>query len=265
LALMACAADDTSKSASQAPAPPIVQPEEQEIPEEPTAQQSLRKSDPDWNRAVATAWTSELGIRFKAYLQTEGNSEQLSDAANAVTDRVFSNADLEIRRIAAIQSMIADLQDRNQYDNDLAQKVALLELDMGRRALAISKVPEASAARALPYLLAATVIGGSPVVQKEIGALSSRFTNAVYEFFAHGRIEPFAQAFKKINVSRIMSKEFKDDYSPISAATAFVSVVPAGLSVYYLVFSRNPELLENPVHTQMSRLGRENLNALSRL
>jgi hypothetical protein len=254
LSIAACAKSDSG------PEPQIA-----EVPQPEQAATPPQQDSQDWQNTVTTIWSSPLGIQFKKYLATDGDSENIGQAASTVTDRVFSDADHELLRLAGLQTLVEDIYSRGQHSQDVQNKVAILEMDIGRRALTIARVPEANASSVLPYLILISLVGGSPEVQTQLREFLSRLYEASHSLIFHGELDQMAHAYRAINMRRIFSYEFFRNYSPLTAAASFISVFPPGLSLYYLAASQNPELVGHNLGEQISRFGKEHPGDLANL
>lgn len=197
--------------------------------------------DDRWQHVVSELWNSQLGRMLRLYLShpgivTEGETQDL-------TEHIFSDPDLILVRITAAQALVEDVYQHSGLAPEALARLKLLEIDLERKALSIAKAPESSTMAALPVLIALSLICGSPLIQREVKNLGQSVYSATRDYIRWGDIHDLSRIGRDVKWRELFGPKFFENYTPISAALSFASIVPVGLSGFYYWYSRNPELV----------------------
>lgn len=252
----------------QSPSPPspnpIASPDSRPTNSQPRVLPAALDSE-EWRQWIRVLWQSTLGTMLTNYLQLPVESPDLTVDAHHITNRVFTNADEMLTRIAALQALVEDLYQRGQLSEDYLRKIMILQLDISRQAWAVTNTPKSVAAQSIPYLLVAAMIAGSPEVQRQASAFGEKLYRASSQLVESGTMHGFREVRGTLNWRRLFSKKFVEGYNPISAATAFFTIFPPGLSLFYLVFDRNPRLVGERLSDQLWRYGKDHIDEMRNL
>jgi len=145
---------------------------------------------------------------FAEYLAQPPSTPDLSAYAHRITEHVFHEADRELVRVAALQALVEDMYQQDKFTNDDLKKLAILELDIARKAWALYTTPKTNAIHAVPYLVAFSLIGGSPEVQRQFQNVTRRILSASREMLMSGRVSGFREVPEAVAWNRLSAKSF---------------------------------------------------------
>jgi hypothetical protein len=210
-------------------------------------------------------WETELGKRFNHLLEPNLSSEETIQIIHTITDRLFGDPKQEIIRLTALKAMIEDLYEREQFNTKVAEKAILLEIDITQQFLAMTKKPASDASAVLPYLIALSLFGGSPEVQRQLKNFGSGLYDATLILLFKGRIDGFRAIPSTIQPTKIFSRDFFSDYTPKSAIDSFLTIFPPGLTFYYFLINKKQVIEPISITDILLQFGEENIRGLQNL
>lgn len=215
-------------------------------------------------KKIANAlWQTPLGQMYLTYLTDPIDRMDIVARGNQIVDRVFSDGDQAVKRVAALQILTEDAYVSGYMTEEALDRLAILEGQVSAARLRASRnMPRTLAYQAAIFFVTSLPFG-SPIVRREGDKILTLVTRNIRSILGLRGLTGFARDEEELRLRRLLTKEVFKRYEFSKAMGFFFGTYGPFSMVYILWADWGPAVTGKNMRDTVMLFGLDDLTDLS--